>query len=116
MINDIHIDKTLTIGVRIYVKKNKRGKHTGTYVRIQKKKKKKKSREGCFRCPPLAEFGVDGARFFADYIMGVCGTAERPRGDRWRSGAVGRPLGKYTETDIVGNSHLDVTTITTEGY
>ena len=53
----------------------------------------KKIREGSFRSPPLAEFGVDGARSFTDHTKGVLGTAVLPRRVRWRSGADGRHRG-----------------------
>ena len=47
--------------------------------------------EGSFRRPPLAEFGVEGARFLADHTMGVRGTAVRPRGSGGTETAVALP-------------------------
>ena len=44
------------------------------------KKKKKNPREGSFRRPPLAVFGVDGARSLADDTTAVRGTGVRPWG------------------------------------
>ena len=41
---------------------------------------KKYPREGSFRCPPLAGFGVAEAGSCADYTMGVRGAAVRPLG------------------------------------
>ena len=60
-----------------------------------------------FGHPPLAEFDVVGARSFADYTMGVRGTAVRPRGVRWRSGAAGRPRGilKHSRKESFGHHH-----------
>ena len=59
--------------------------------------------------PPLAEFGPDGARSFADDTTSVRGTEVRPRGCRWRSGAEGRQRG-ILGTSILGKSDLDITT------
>ena len=49
--------------------------------------------EGSFRRPPVAEFGTDTARSFADHIDGVRGTGVRPRRCRWRWGS--RQRGVY---------------------
>ena len=62
-------------------------------------------REGSFRRPPLAEFGVDGACSFANYTMGVRGTAVRSRGFRWRSGAAGRQRGMLTHSRDESSGH-----------
>ena len=68
---------------------------------------------GVFGCPPLAEFGSDAARSFADETMGVGGTGVRSRRARRRSGSRRSSAG-YTETGIlvVGKSDLGTTTIT----
>ena len=57
--------------------------------------------------PPLAEFGADEARSFADQTTGV-----RSRRARWRSGSRRSSAG-YIETGIVGKIHLDIIIITT---
>ena len=62
--------------------------------------------------PPLAEFGADEARSFADQTTGV-----RSRRARWRSGSRRSSAG-YTETGIPGSReesfkhhHHDVTVL-----
>ena len=57
-----------------------------------------------FGRPPLAEFGADAARSFADHTTGVM-----PRRCRWRAGSRRSSAG-YTETGIVGKIHLDIAT------
>ena len=86
-----------------FVRRKKGGANTGIQT--------KNPREGSFRCPPLAEFGADAARSFADHTMGVGGTGVVPWRCQWRSGSRKQSAG-YTETGIVDNIHLDV--ITTE--
>ena len=66
---------------------------------------------GVFGCPPLAEFGSDAARSFADETMGVGGTGVRSRRARRRSGSRRSSAG-YAETTIVGKIHLDIITTT----
>ena len=71
-----------------FVRRKKGGANTGIQT--------KNPREGSFRCPPLAEFGADAARSFADQTTGVGSTGVRSRRARWRSG--------------VGKMHLDIIT------
>ena len=61
---------------------------------------------GKFRRPPLAEFGADAARSFADHTTGVGGTGVTSRRARWRSGCRRSSAG-YAETGIVRKIHLD---------
>ena len=76
---------------------NKNLNHWSWYVEKKGKQirgyKQKNPGEGSFRRRPLAEFGADVARSFADETTGVRGTDVRPRGCRWRSGAEGRQRG-----------------------
>ena len=69
---------------------------------------KNKSRQGSFRRPPLAAFGVDGAHSFADDTMGVRGTAMRPRRVRLAEsgGAEGRQGGILIETSVYTKSFV----------
>ena len=66
-----------------------------------------------FDGPPLAEFGADAARSFADETTGVGGRGGSSRRCRWRSGSRRSSAG-YTGTGIPGTrdysfgSHHDV--------
>ena len=66
--------------------------------------KEKHPREGFFGPTPLAEFGADAARSFADRTTSV-----KSRRARWRSGSRRSSAG-YTETGVMGKIHLDIAT------
>ena len=88
--------RTSTIGVRT---SKKWGLTTG--------KQTNNTGEDSFLRSPLAEFGADAVRPFANHTTGVRGTGVRPRRCRWYSGRR-RPSAGCTETGAVGRSHLDI--------